>query len=66
MQVKYRIFFCFTVYFISLKFIGIVFVSSSFDLAFVSIISSYVTTESSIILAKYFPFSQLHVAGFQI
>ena len=46
------------VVFVSLKFVGKVFVSS--------IISSYVITESSIILAKYFSFSQLHVAGFQI
>ena len=31
-----------------------------------SIISSHVFTELSIILAKYSPFSQLHVSGFQI
>ena len=29
-----------------------------------SIISSHVITELSIILAKYLPFSQLHIAGF--
>ena len=45
--------------FFSLKIVVTVFVSSS-------IISSYVITELSIILAKYFPFLQLHVAGFQI
>ena len=28
-------------------------------------IASHIIAESSIILAKYFPFSQLHVAGFQ-
>ena len=32
----------------------------------VSIISSHVTVESSIILSKYLPFSQVHVLGFQI
>ena len=32
----------------------------------VSIILSQVITESSIILAKYLPFSQVHLAGFQI
>ena len=52
---------CFTSCFFSLKFVGIVFVSSSYD----SITSSYVIAELSIIRAKYFPFSQLHVAGFQ-
>ena len=49
------------VIFFSLKCFEIVFASS--------IISSHVITESSIILAKYLPFSQfsqLHVAGFQI
>ena len=50
---------CFTGSFTHLKFIGIVFVSTS-------IISSRVIPESTIILAQYFPFSQLHVAGFQI
>ena len=50
--------------FFSLKFV------SSNDLAaasslYDSIISSHVIAESSIILAKYFSFSQLHVAGFQ-
>ena len=46
------------VIFFSLKFVGIVFVSS--------VISSQAITESLIIIAKYFPFLQLHVAGFQI
>ena len=52
----YRFFFCFL-----LKLVGIAFVSSSYD----SVNSSHVFTESSIMLAKYFPFSQLHVAGFE-
>ena len=46
----------FTGYFFSLKF-----VSSSYD----SITSSHIINELSIILAKYFPFAQLHVVGFQ-
>ena len=57
MQVKYRL----QVAFFSLKFVKIVFVSSSYD----SIISSHVVTESSVILGKSFPLSRLHVAGFQ-
>ena len=44
--------------FLWLKFAGIVCVSS--------IISSKVITESSIIFAKYLPFLQVYVAGFQI
>ena len=52
----------FTIVFVSSKFVGIVFISSSY----VSITSSHVTTEASIILANYFPFRQLHVAEFQI
>ena len=56
-------FFILKIAFFVLKFVVITnFVSSSYD----SIISSHVITKSSIILAKYFPFSQLHVAGFQI
>ena len=39
----------------------IIFISLSYD----CISLSYVITESSIILAKYFPFSQLYIAGFQ-
>ena len=46
------------VVFSSLKFFEIAFV--------VSMISSSLINESSIILAKYLPFSQLHVARFQI
>ena len=42
------------------------FVSSLFGLAYVSIISSHLITELSIILSKYFPFLQLHVEEFQI
>ena len=44
------------------------FFPSSIDLASTStsIISSHVIAESSIILAKYLPCWQLHVAGFQI
>ena len=34
-------------------------------LLFDSITSSHIIAESSLIHAKYFPFSQLHVAGFQ-
>ena len=48
--------------FFSLKFVGIVSVSSFYGFT----ISSQVIVESTIVLAKYFPFSQLHVAGFQI
>ena len=55
MQAKYRNSH-FTGFFFSLKF-----VSSSFD----SITSLEVISESSIILAKFFSFSKLHVAGFQ-
>ena len=56
MQVKYRNFAFSRLLFFSLKF-----VSFSYD----SIVSSHIIAELSIILAKYFPFSQLHVAGFQ-
>ena len=57
--------------FFSLKFVGTFFVSLLFDLvllfnlAYASIILSHITTESPIILAKYFPFSKLHVERFQ-
>ena len=47
--------------FVSGKFFQIVFISSSYD----SVTSSHVITKTSIILAKYFLFSQLHVAEFQ-
>ena len=50
--------FGFTGYLFSLKFIEIVVVSS--------LISALTITELSIILSKYLPFSQLHVAQFQI
>ena len=46
------------VMFTSLKFSGTVFVTS--------IVSSHIIAESSIILAKYLPFPQVHGAGFQI
>ena len=55
-QVQSRNFF----FFFSLTFVVTVFVST------VSIIYSNIITESSIILAKYLPFSQLHVARFQM
>ena len=47
--------------FLSLKFVEIVFISSLYD----SMTSSQKLAELSTILAKYFPFSQLHVAGLQ-
>ena len=64
---------CFASDVFSLKFIGIAFVSSSINIAssydlasaFASLISSHLIIESSIILAKYFPFLQQHVARFQ-
>ena len=49
------------VIFFSLKFVEIVFISSSYD----SITLSQIIAESSAILAECFPFSQLQVAGFQ-
>ena len=63
MQAKYRNF-VFYKWLFSLKFVS---VSLSFELASSStaIISSHIIAESSIIRAKDFPFSQLHVAGFQ-
>ena len=45
MQVKYRNF-VFAGYFFSLKFVGIVFISSLYDLASDSKISSHIITES--------------------
>ena len=58
---------------ISLKIVRTVFVSSLFDLALPFDLasasaptnSSQILRASSTILAQYFPFSQLHVAGFQ-
>ena len=69
MKVKYEHFTVLQVAFFSLKFVGIVFVSS-YDLASASslsdsITSSHVIAESSIILAKYIRCLQLHAAGFQ-
>ena len=49
--------------FFQLLFVGTVFVKIVFV---VSIISSHVITESSIILHTFLPFSQLHIAGLQI
>ena len=58
---------CFTDCFFSLKVVTkFAFVSLSYDLSSALIISLHVITESSIIHAKHLPFSQLHVAGFQI
>ena len=51
-------FFVLHVYFFPLKFVEFYFV--------VSITSSHLITESSIIFAKYLPFSQRHVVRFQI
>ena len=61
MQVKYKNFCVLQVaFFFSLRSVGIVFVFSHDPITL-----SQIIVESSIILAKYFPFSQLHVAGFQ-
>ena len=57
---------CFISYVFSLKFIVIAFAFSSFNLGFTSIISSQITTESSITLAKYFSFLKLHGKGMQV
>ena len=68
MQVKYKNFCVLQITFFSLKFVGIVFVSSSsFRLSLVSksITSSQIIAESSVILAKYFQFSQIHLLGLQ-
>ena len=54
-QAKYRFFVCYSLLF-SLKFVETIFVSS--------IILSHVIAETSIILAKHFPFSHLYVLGF--
>ena len=59
MQVKYKKICVLQVVSFSLKYVWVVFVCAS-------IISSHLITESSIIVAKYFPISQLHVARFQI
>ena len=57
-QVNIRNFFVLQISFFLFKFVVTVFVSFP-------IISSHVITELSIILAKYLPVLQLHVAGFQ-
>ena len=49
--------------FVEVPFVGTVIVGTVFV---VSIISSKVITESSTLLAKYLPFLQLYVSGFQI
>ena len=51
-----------------LKFWGMFFVGTVFVriLFVLSIISSHLITELPIMLPAYLPFSQLHVAGFQI
>ena len=65
LQVKYqnvfRNFLFFFFAFFLLKFVRIVFVSSSSDF----IILSHLIDKSSITLAKYVLFPQLHVTGFQ-
>ena len=50
------------------KFVEVLFVRTAFvgTVFAVSIISSAVMTETSVRLAKYLPFSQIHVSGFQI
>ena len=59
-------FFILQIVFFSFKFVVTVFVSLLHDVAAASITLSQVITKSSIILAKYLLFSQLHVAGVQI
>ena len=54
-------FYALQVIFFSLKFVRIVFISSLYN----SITLSQIIPKSSIIFAKYFPFSELHVAAFQ-
>ena len=50
------------------KFVEVIFGGTAFvrTVFVVSLISSHILAESLIILAKCLPFSQLHVAGFQI
>ena len=52
--------------FIEVLFVGKTFVTSLYDLATAAITSSHVITESQIMLAKYFTFPLVHVAGFQV
>ena len=42
------------------------FITICWNSCFSSIISSHINTKSSITLAKYLPFSQMHLKGFQI
>ena len=62
MQVKSRNFAFYSLLLFSFKFVGIVFISLSYG----SITSPHIIVELSIILAKYFQCSQLHVAGFEV
>ena len=62
MRAKYRNFSVLQITFFSSKFVGTVFVSLSYD----PISSSCKITESSIVLAKYFPFSKQRLLGFQV
>ena len=50
------------------KFVEVIFGGTAFvrTVFVVSLISSHIIAESLIILVKCLPFSQLHVAGFQI
>ena len=50
-----------------LKFVEVLFATTDFvgTVFVISITSPNLMTESSMILAKYLPFSQLHVAGFK-
>ena len=59
---KIQKFYVLQITFFLLKLVGILLISSLYD----STTSSQIIAESSIILEKYLPFSQLHVAGFQI
>ena len=59
MQVKYKNFAFYRL--LSKEWVGVVFLSSSYDF----IAPSQIMVESFIIIAKYFSFSQLHIAGFQ-
>ena len=56
----------FELLFVGAIFIGTIFVILSYDLATLFFISLHPIIEVSIVLAKYLPFSQLYIAGFQI
>ena len=64
-NVKYRKFVFQRLIFL-LRFVRIVFIASSYDLTFASIILSHLITESCMIFAKYLSLLKLHVMGFQI